>query len=207
VKCAWNSSRRGALALGLGGLASLVLGACQTNVTRTVWPEMTFGHKPSIPLAVSGVQVIDAAPMSAVQPPASDIRHALPISVPATVRGWATQRLLAMGGSGTALVTILENRFVEVPLDTKQGVEGLFTTDQSERYEGALALRVEVAGDPAGAGFAEARVSASRTVPENFSINQREQALYDMLAGMMRNLDERLEQEMRANLARWIMIG
>ena len=44
-------------------------------------------------------------------------------------------------------------------------------------------------------------------MPEDYSINQREQALYDMIATIVKNLDERLVAEMRANLSRWVLMG
>ncbi len=158
-------------------------------------------------MGINGVEVSDVSAPGAVQPPAHDIRNALPVSPLKTMDTWAHQRIKPMGGSGTALVKITENRFVEVPLDTEQGVEGMFTNSQSERYEGAMTVRIEIVGDPGGSGFVEARATASRTVPEDFSINQREQALYDMVAAIVRNLDERLVTEIRANLARWVMMG
>lgn len=199
--------RRSSLVLAGSGLATLLLGACQTSVDRTVWPDITFGHRESVAMAVGGVEVSDVSAPGAVQPPAHDIRNALPVSPLTTMDTWAHQRINALGGYGTALVKITENRFVEVPLETEQGVGGLFTNSQSERYEGAMTVRIEIVGDPAGQGFVEARSAASRTVPEDYSINQREQALYDMVATIVKNLDERLVTEMRANLTRWVMMG
>jgi hypothetical protein len=199
--------RRGTLVLAGAGFSTLLLSACQTSVNRTVWPDITFSHREPVAMAVNGVEVSDASGAAAVQPPAHDIRNALPVSPLATMDNWAHQRIAPMGGYGTARVTITENRFVEVPLETQQGVEGLFTNSQSERYEGALGVRVEVVGDPSGSGFAEARATASRTVPEDFSINQREQALYDMIAAIVHNLNERLVSEIRGNLSRWVAMG
>jgi len=199
--------RRSTLMLAGSGFATLLLGACQTSVNRTVWPDITFAHREPVAMGINGVEVSDVSGSGNVQPPAHDIRNALPVSPLATMDTWAHQRITPMGGYGTALVKITENRFVEVPLDTEQGVEGMFTNSQSERYEGAMTVRIEIVGDPAGSGFVQARAAASRTVPEDFSINQREQALYDMVATIVRNLDERLVAEMRANLSRWVMMG
>lgn len=199
--------RRSSLVLAGSGLATFLLGACQTSVDRTVWPDITFNHREPVAMSVAGVEVSDVSGPGAVQPPAHDIRNALPVSPLATMDTWAHQRINALGGYGTALMKITENRFVEVPLETEQGVGGLFTNSQSERYEGAMTVRIEIVGDPAGQGFVEARSAASRTVPEDYSINQREQALYDMIVTIVKNLDERLVAEMRANLSRWVMMG
>jgi hypothetical protein len=199
--------RRSTLLLTGGALGALLLPGCTTPVTNTTWPEITFNHKQPIQMSVNAVEIIDAAAMVEVEPPASNIGAALPVSPAATMQNWAYQRIAAAGGSGTAVVTITENRFVEVPLDTKGGVEGLFTVSQSERYEGALAVSVEIVGDPTGSGRIAARSAATRTVPEDFSINQREQALYDLVSGIVRTLDERLDQEIRAKLSRWVLFG
>ena len=199
--------RRTGLVLAGTGLASLLLASCKSSVSRTVWPDITFAHVQPIPMNVYDVQVIEAAGQPAVQPPAHNIRSALPVSPVETMRRWADQRIAPMGGYGTALLTITESRFVEVPLDTKTGVQGMFTTDQSERYEGLLAVRLEIVNDPNASGFVEARASGTRTVPEDYSINQREQALYDMMADIVRNLDQRLDQQIRSDLARWVVMG
>lgn len=197
--------RRGILIAGLGSAA--LLSGCASSVTRTTWPDITFQHRPAIGLRVSEVQFDEAAAVATVEPPARDIRYALPVSPVITMDRWAHERLEPFGGTGRARVILMENHFVEVPLDTTSGVEGVFNIDQSERYEGALAVKVEIVGDPAGAGFVEARASASRTVPENYSLNQREETLYEMMAGIVAALDERLEQEIRANLAKWLLVG
>ncbi|MBT5434103.1 MAG: hypothetical protein P8Q36_11015 [Alphaproteobacteria bacterium] len=198
-------TRRGLLGLGLG--AGFVLAGCATSVKRTTWPDITFQHRNPIALSVADVVFDIDMSTDAVTPPERDIRYAMPVSPEETLLRWSRERLQSLGGSGIARVTMVENRFVEVPLDTTAGVEGVFTFDQSERYEGVLGMRVDVEGDPAGAGFAQARASASRTVQEDFTLNQREETLYDMLHSVVNALDQRLEEEIRNNLARWVAIG
>jgi len=196
-------TRRSVLAMA----AAAGLTGCASSVKRTTWPDITFQHRTSLSLGVSSVAFEITAGQAAIEPPARDIRYAMPVSPEITMRRWASERLIPLGGPGRAVVTLVEDRFVEVPLDTTGGVEGVFTIDQSERYEGILELRVEVAGDPAGSGFAQARATASRTVAEDATLNQREQTLYDMLHSIVTALDERLEQEIRANLSRWVAVG
>ena len=197
--------RRGVLIAGVGTAA--LLSGCASSVARTTWPDITFQHRSPVGLRVSEILFDDAAAAETVGPPARDIRYALPVSPVITMDRWAHERLQPFGGPGRARVILTENRFVEVPLDTTSGVEGVFNIDQSERYEGALAVKVEIVGDPSGAGFVQARASASRTVPENYSLNQREETLFEMMAGIVTALDERLEQEIRTNLAKWLLVS
>ena len=196
-------TRRSLLAL----LAGAGMSGCAAGAARTTWPDITFRHRSPLTLAVGEIRFETAATGGDVAPPARDIRHAMPVAPRAVVARWSRERLRALGGPGTAVVTLTENRFVEAPLDTTGGVEGVFSIDQSERYEGALAARVEIVGDPAGSGFASARAAATRTAREDFSLNERERTLYDMLHGLATALDERLEREIRNHLARWVAVG
>ncbi len=197
--------RRSILIAGLGSAA--LLSGCASSVKRTTWPDITFQHRSPIGLRVSEILFDDAAAAATVEAPARDIRYALPVSPVITMDRWAHERLQPHGGPGRARVTLTENRFVEVPLNTTSGVEGVFNIDQSERYEGALAVKVGIEGDPSGIGSVQARATASRTVPENYSLNQREETLYEMMASIVTALDERLEQEIRANLAKWLLVS
>ena len=195
--------RRREVLLGLG--SGLVLTACNTPVSLPVYPDITFQHKAPLRLDVSRIEVIESAATDTVQPPKRDIRASLPISPLAAMSNWASDRLVAAGGPGTARVLIIENEFVETPLDLTKGVQGIFTTDQSERYEGLMTVKIEIVGDALRSGFVQARAASTRTVPEDYTLNQREQTLYDMVASMTRALDERLEQEMRANMSVFLL--
>ncbi len=189
--------RREVLFFFSGGLA---LTACNTPVSLPVYPDITFQHKSPLRLDVSRIEVVESAATGAVELPQRDIRASLPVSPLAAMSNWASDRLVAAGGPGVARVSIIENKFVETPLDLTTGVQGIFTTDQSERYEGLMTVKIEILGDPMRSGFVQARAASKRTVPEDYTLNQREQTLYDMVASMTRALDERLEQEMRANM-------
>jgi len=187
----------------LGGLAApfvVGLAGCNTPVSIPVYPDITFQHKPPFRLDVRSVEVIETASTAPVEPPDRDIRYALPVSPLAAMQNWARDRLVPAGPAGTAQVSITENRFVETPLDKTTGIQGLFTVDQSERYEGSMSVRIDIVGHPTRSGFVEARAAASRTVPEDYSYNQRERVLYDMVVAMTKALDERLDQEIREKL-------
>jgi hypothetical protein len=178
----------------------LAMAGCNTPVSIPVYPDITFQHKAPIRLSVGAVEVVETAQTGLVEPPARDIRNALPVSPLAAMTSWAEDRLVPTGGAGIARVQITENHFVETPLDKTTGLSGLFTVDQSARYDGAISVKIEMVGDPMRSGFVEARAAASRTVPEDYSYNQRERVLYDMVVSLTHSLDERLEQEMRARL-------
>jgi hypothetical protein len=181
------------------------LAGCNTPVSIPVYPDITFQHKSPIRLDVRAIEVFETASTAPVEPPDRDIRYALPVSPLAAMQSWARDRLVAAGPAGIAQVTIAENRFVETPLDKTTGIKGLFTVDQSERYEGAMSVKLDIVGIANRSGFVEARAAATRTVPEDYSYNQREKALYDMVVSLSKALDERLEQEIRAKLPAFLV--
>jgi hypothetical protein len=68
-----------------------------------------------------------------------------------------------------------------------------------------MSVKLDIVGIPNRSGFVEARAAATRTVPEDYSYNQREKALYDMVVSLSKALDERLEQEIRAKLPAFLV--
>ena len=201
------ASRRGLLGLAGAACAALLMPSCTRRAAPRTWPEISFAPARPLVLDVSEIVFVDAVSPPAATPPARDMTAALPVSTVATMRRWAGERLAAAGSGGQARVSLIENRFVAWPLDTGSGIEALFTDSQSARFEGRLALRVDILGDPAGSGFAEARASASRTVPESASLEQRREVWWELAARLARELDRALREEMRSGLARWLAIG
>lgn len=190
----------------LAAAAGLALAGCARGAERGSWPQIAFDAGPPLALAVADIR-FEEAPAAPAEGEERDLRFAMPISPAATMRRWAAERLRAAGGAGSARVVLEENRFVAVPLETTSGLEGLFTIDRSERYQGALALRVEIVDDPAGTGFARAAARASRSVAENDSLARRDEILCELLRTVAQTLAERLEREMRDHLAAWIAAG
>jgi hypothetical protein len=192
----------------LGALAApwcVALAGCNTPVSIPVYPDITFQHEAPIRLDVRKIEVFETAQTAPVTPPARDIRFALPVSPLAAMKSWADDRLVAAGTAGIAQVQISENNFVGTPLAKTTGLKGLFTVDQSDRYDGSIGVKIDVVGDPLRSGFVQARVTASRTVPEDYSYNQREQVLYEMVDTMTHALDGRLDQEIHEKLAVFVI--
>ena len=190
----------------LAAAAGLALAGCARSAGRSSWPPIAFDAGPPLPLAVAGIR-FEEAPAAPAEDGERDLRFAMPLSPADTMRRWAAERLRAAGGAGSACVVLEENRFVAVPLETTSGLEGLFAIDRSERYRGALGLRVEIVDDPAGTGFARAAAHASRSVAENDSLARRDEILCELLRTVAQTLAERLEREMRDHLAAWIAAG
>lgn len=180
-------NRRGLLV----GASALVLAACTSPPPSPKFPQITFTHLPSIRLDAQSLQVVDAS----VSPGRSDVSAGMPVPPAIAARQWANDRLVPAGNSGSIIFTITESSVVETRLERTQGVRGVVTTDQSERYDGRLAAKVEIRDAVGGRnGVISAEATRSRTVPENLSLNERDKIWFEITEAMINDLNGELEQ-------------
>jgi hypothetical protein len=77
----------------------------------------------------------------------------------------------------------------------------MFRTEQSDRYDLHIAVKLEVANPRLQAnGIATAEAFRSQTVAENMTMNQREAVWFQMTESAMRELDEKLEAAIKDKL-------
>ncbi len=177
----------------------LVLAACTSVTTAPDFPELTYGHLQPIRLDVASLEVIDAYRPTLQDP---NVEHRAPVQPAAPARRWAEDRLVSAGaGSRRAVYTIKDASIIETKLEPTGGLKGIFTKDQSERYDGTLAVELAIFG-PSGSreGTATATATRSRTVPENVTLNERERIWFQMVESMMSDLNRELEKAIGQSL-------
>jgi len=183
-------------------LVLLALAACETPPPETRFPEMTFAHLGPIRLDVADIELVEAHPPPLKHP---NVEHLAPTSPADAMRRWAADRLRATGGAGRAKLTIERADIVETALKKTGGVRGLFTTDQSERYDATLEVVLEVRDDQGRrSGFAKARASRSRTIAEDASAADRDRLLFRLTEELMADIDRTLEENIRRHLASFL---
>lgn len=188
---------------GLAALVVLFLVGCTTPPPPQKLPELTYGHLPRIRLAVDRVDIRDD-----YKPPltAPNIEHRVPQApAKASVR-WAGDRLVAVpdGGGRRAEFVVVDARMIETPLPRTGGVQGMFTTDQDQRYDAHLAVRLEIV-DARGAtlGVVTAAANQSRTAPEGITLDARDRLQFEVVEALMRIVDAELTRSIDSTLARW----
>ena len=190
----------------LTGLAALVvvfLVGCTTPPPPQKLPELTYGHLPRIRLAVDRVDIRDD-----YKPPltAPNIEHRVPQAPARAAVRWAGDRLVAVpdGGGRRAEFVVVDARMTETPLPRTGGVQGMFTTDQAQRYDAHLAVRLEIA-DVRGAtlGVVTAEASQSRTAPEGITLDARDRLQFEVVEALMRIVDAELTRSIESTLGRW----
>jgi hypothetical protein len=170
-------------------LLATALAACDTPPHRQTFPEITFQHLRPFRLDVARVQIVDG-----YQPdPGNDIGNQFPEAPAAVARQWAEDRLTAVGPQGEAIYTITLAKATQTPLKRSEGMAAMTHKDQSDRYDLAITVNLEVrSGGKSGAVTAQA--ARSQTVIEDMTLNQREGVLFNLLDITMKDVNAQMEK-------------
>ena len=185
----------------LAFVAVFVVG-CATDVEKPGFPQISFAHLQPITLNVARVEVENRYVSPAARP---NVEHEFPVSPAAAALNWGRDRLRAAGAAGVARVLVRRASVVEVPLKRSQGVKGLFTRDQSERYDAVIDMMAEIRDEAGNVRVTvESTATRSRSVSENISLIEREKVWFEMTESMMTDLNKALENQIRIHMKDWI---
>jgi hypothetical protein len=186
-------------------IAAVVLGVlagCASPPPRPSFPDIRFTSEPVLRIDAASIEVIKDFRPSFKSP---QVEHLFPIPPELAIENWVHDRLQATGTRRRVIVHIIDASVREVVLPKTPGLRGTFTTDQAERYDGAVEVRIDLVDER---GFPERTVTAkatrSQSVAEGITANQRDQAWYDMTRAMMSSLDHELERQIRANFTFYV---
>ncbi len=177
------------------------LAACQ-SVPDSSLPELRYTHLTPLNLNVGAVEVVSdyKAPLKA-----PNVDHTMPVSPGTAFKTWVNDRVKAVGQNYIARFVIKDASVVEVPLAMTKGLKGVFTTDQSERYDARLDVVVDLIDATGGSlGSATTQVTRSITVPEDSSLNDREKILFETTEALMVDLNKTLESKIRSYLGTYV---
>ena len=181
-------TRRDCIRLGVLA-AGATLTACNTPPARQKFPDITFQHLPPFRLGVAHVEIVETYKPD----PANDIGNQFPEPPVSVARQWAEDRLLAVGTQGQATYTITLAKAIDTPLKRSQGMSAMTHKDQSNRFDLAITVNLEVnASGKSGAVTAQA--VRSQTVSEDMTLNQREGVLFNLLDVTMKDVNAQMEK-------------
>jgi hypothetical protein len=186
----------------LAGFTVAVLASCETTLPLNEFPDLRYNHLPPIRLDAVRIDVVEQYKSIGARP---YVEHEFPHRPAALAARWATDRLKAVGTGNVVRLTVLKGSVVEVPLARTDGVKGVFTIDQSEKYNGTLSVRVEIIG-PGGQQLAYVRSQATqtRTVPEDITLADREKVWFRMTEALMNDLNLSLERQIKQHFKSWL---
>jgi len=185
------------------GIFAAVIAGCATEPPPDSFAQLRYTHLPKIELAAASVEVVQSYRSPAKAP---NIEHQLPTPPGTAAAQWARDRLHAAGGTNLVRVSILDASVIEVPLKRSEGLRGVITTDQSERYDGTLQIRIEMlAPDRRRLAMVESRATRSRSVAENITLAERERVWFRLTEDMMNDINTSLETQIRQYFAQWLV--
>lgn len=193
---------RGAPTFGLAVAICGFLAACQTPDPEPAYAELSYAHHGKISLDVRRIEMVRAYVPPAKKP---NVEHLSPASPLAAAERWVKDRLRAAGKAGVAQATISRASIIEVPLKRTEGIRGVFTKDQAERYEGQMEITIRILDD-SGSEKASvlARASRSRTVAEDVSLIDREKVWFELTEAMMNDINTTLQKQINTNLGKFL---
>lgn len=178
--------------------SALLASACDTPPKRQTFATLTFQDRPQLRLDVAQIEIVQAYKAPGQAP---NVDHLFPQKPLDVATAWGRDVLRAVGQRGMATYTILDASAIETDLPRSTGLTQVFKTEQSQRYDLKIAVRLEM-GNPLllTTGSAEASATRSQTVAENMTLNQREAIWFQMTESAMRELDQKLEAAIRDKL-------
>jgi len=177
----------------------LLMTACLPAPQPAKYPEISFRSAPPFQIDAAEIEVVEA-----YVPPlaAPHVEQNSPVPPSMLLRRWAEQRLEPTGVRGLVRATIQDARIVETLLATNQTVEGSFTNEQSARFDGRVAMTVELVGaNGLPTASVEGEAKRTRTLPENATLREREEILFQMSEDLANDLDKVLDANIRQHFA------
>ena len=183
-------------------LAAGLLAGCTQQIQQQRLPNLTYSHLTPFNLAVARVETASEFTASLAPP---HVEHDVPEPPENALRQWASDRLKAGGGTETARFTIVDAGVTETRLAVDKGVSGLFKKEQASRYDAAAEARLEMFDDRGfRRGVATSRVTLSRTIGEDMTLNERDKALFALVEDLMKSFDAEMEKNIRQHLGGYL---
>lgn len=168
------------------------LAACETPDPAITFPELTFVHKPRIALDVAKIEVINEYRMPFKEP---NVEHLAPVAPGAAAERWAQDVLNPVGAKGIAQFVITRAAITEKKLKTSSGLKSLISIQQSEEYEAALDVRVEIIKDNRRLATARTSITRTQTAREDTTPNQRSKLWYALVERLMLEFDGEMRKQ------------
>ena len=172
------------------------LGGCDTPNLENSLPELTFKHQNIIQLDVERIEIINEFKMPFKFP---NVEHLVPISPGASAERWASDILRPTGKSGIAQFVITNGSVIREDLKIQKGIKGIFSLDQSKRFQANVNVRLEIFKDQKKS-VAQASASRSQTLREDASPNLQSRLWYNLVERLMESFNRQMRNQINTHL-------
>jgi hypothetical protein len=172
------------------------LAGCDTPNLENSLPELTFKHQNIIQLDVERIEIINEFKMPFKFP---NVEHLVPISPGASAERWASDILRPTGKSGIAQFVITNGSVIREDLKIQKGIKGIFSLDQSKRFQANVNVRLEIFKDQKKS-VAQASASRSQTLREDASPNLQSRLWYNLVERLMESFNREMRNQIDTHL-------
>ena len=201
-----NATRRTALGWIAGAAAAgaglgVSLGACQSAAPISGVPTMTFAHLAPIRLNVGERQIVEMPSAGGVV----GLGAPVPVTPREAITRWAEQRFQPVGYLGRVEIVMFTASIADIPLARSDGLDAVFRVEQSEQYQVNMDVQVSVSGLPnTSPGAVRAQVERTRTVPEDVTLQERDEVAFALVEDAMAALDAELAAQIQASFGPYL---
>lgn len=173
-------------------LGVLLLAACVEGPPVSTPPDMTFDNLKPVEINAAKIDVIDS-----YKPPLQDpnVEHTFRTPPYVAAEKLLKKQLVATGTENTLRVIIDDASVIRVELPTTKGFMGLFVQEPAERLKAKMLVRFELV-DPKAPdiiiGHAEVVARREKSLMEDISPAERDQAYFTLTEDMMDDLNDGL---------------
>ena len=182
----------------------VMAGACETPAPVQTFAEITFAHLEPLNINVEKVEVENAYKAGNE---AGHVENRLPVPPVKAMEQWVIDRLKPVGGpaSGKLRLVITEAGVLETVLKKDKSAKGVFTKQQSHRYDFEAGGRLEIY-DAAGtrSGYSSAKATRTVTTREDINLNEREKIWFGATEKLMADFNREMENNIRRYLGAWL---
>lgn len=201
--------------LSIGLLCSSLLGlsACESNKnertiaqspTQAYYPPLRYANFPTFRFDVAKIEIIQEYQSPFLAP---NVEHFFPIPPAEAIKTWVKDRMVAEGQTGVLQIIIRDASVHEVPLPAMAGIQGMITTQQSERYDGSIEMIMFMYRGDRSIPDAELRIKSkrSRTIAEGAEREIREDLFYRMTVDLMSDINREARNNIPVYFANFIV--
>lgn len=176
---------------------AFLLSACADNPAPVT--KVATDSSPKINLDVLTVVVLDRSnPLDSNTPYATNNFQP---TIANALRRWATDKLIAVGSTGEAIVAIQD---ASLTSESLRHPDSIFTRQQASKYVGHAAIEIDVTGRE-GHGRVTAEASQMQTLPEDPTTAERQDAYAKLLNALMKQLSENVRSGVRDHLGNFVI--
>ncbi len=183
--------------------ALVLLVSCQHAVLEPL-PALQFTGAP-YRLNIAHIKVVEEYKSPRRLP---NVEHLADVTPAAAVGQWAQVRLLPAGNAGRLEVVIQDASVVKKELPKqKKGLAGAFTKEQTEEYQGVLAVQLKLYNERRILPVAHVEVTAhlSHTLREDATLLDRERLYHQMTVELMQEVERQLDNNIRRYFSGYLL--